>query len=280
MKKDLKGFGFALIRIGLAAAVVALIAVLVMGFRANSSRYTRNIDYKDLDPLMGTGQTLPEGEFGKLTVRWVLGSYAEEKDNIGFWGIPFKSGEYQYYLAIAPDLSLITIRTGDRAEIAQLESLADQFASVSSEKDLNAIPGYQAKGKIGKLRDKEVKDLYEEAWDDIGFGPGSGVTRSDLMIDTGALPDGNVLLYIVLPIVGLVILATSAAVLIRRRKKAAGKAGTAPGEAAEGLGTAPAEAAETSGTMPAEAADGTDPTVPRTASGEDIPEEYRRGTDL
>ena len=64
MKKDLKGFGFALIRIGLAAAAVALIAVLVMGFRANSSRYTRNIDYKDLDPLMGTGQTLPEGEFG------------------------------------------------------------------------------------------------------------------------------------------------------------------------------------------------------------------------
>ena len=87
-------------------------------------------------------------------MRWILGSYASEDKNISVLGIPFKSGEYQYYLAIAPDLSLITIRTGDKEEIAQLEALADQFGSARTQQQADAIPGYEARGRIEKIQEK------------------------------------------------------------------------------------------------------------------------------
>ena len=257
VRNDAKGFAFAAVRIGLVIAAAALIAVLVLNFTSHSGRYTKNIEYTDMDPLLEKGETLPEKEFGKLTVRWILGSYASEDKNISVLGIPFKSGEYQYYLAIAPDLSLITIRTGDKEEIAQLEALADQFGSARTQQQADAIPGYEARGRIEKIQEKELKQYYEETLDEIGFNARSGMKKSDLLIDSAAIPDGNVFLYIVLPIVGLVVLAIIAVALVKHRKQAA-----ASGAALQ-EGSADAAPAE-----------------PGLYGEAEIPEKYREGTDL
>ncbi|MBO4837908.1 MAG: hypothetical protein J5493_00870 [Lachnospiraceae bacterium] len=258
VKNEAKGIGFAVLRIGLVFAAIALIAVLVLGFRSHSSRYTKDVEYTDMDPMMANDETLPEGEFGKVTVRWILGSYASEEKSLSVLGIPFKSGEYQYYLVITPDLSLITIRTSDKDEIAQLEALADQYGSARTQKQVEAIPGYEAKGKIEKIKEKELKQYYDETLDEIGFNARSGMKKSDLLIDSSAIPGRNVLLFVVLPIAGLVILAIVGIALGKRRKQAAAAAQAAvPEGVPQGV-----------------------PAEPGLSPEEEIPEEYRSGIDL
>ncbi len=206
-KNGAKSIGFAVLQIGLVIAAVALIAVLVLHFTSQSGRDTRNAGYTDMDPLLEKGEPLPEKEFGKLTVRWILGSYASEE------------GGYEYYLAIAPDLSLITIRTGDKEEIAQLEALADQYGNAGSQEQVDAIPGYEARGRIEKIQEEELKQYYEETLDEIGFDAISGLKKSDLLIDSSAIPDRNVFLSVVLPVIGLAVLAVLAAVLRKHKKQ-------------------------------------------------------------
>ncbi len=250
MKNEAKGIGFAVLRIGLGIAVAALIAFAVLAYRSHSGRYTQNVEYTDLDALMEKGEALPDQEFGRLTVRWILGNYATENDDISFLGIPFKTGEYRYYLAIAPDLSLITVRTSDKEEIAQLEALADRYWEAATQKELEAIPGYEARGKTDQLKEGKLKTFYDETLDEMGYEPGGRLKKSGLMIDTGAVSDRNAMLFIILPIFGLIVLII-VVIAFRMRRKPTG----APRQ--EG---APAE--------------------PGLSGEAEIPEEYRKGTDL
>lgn len=193
--------------------------VLVAGYSGISSYVSSHSkqlakgDYQDMNALVEAGKDLPANEFGRLSIRWVLGSFATEENSVSSYGAKFSAGKSSYYLAILDDFSTIAVQAADSGEIKRLEAMAADFSNAD---DIYSLAAQDFEGKIERLTNSKLKSIYDEALEKSGISGKDMFTVKYLILNTGAIPGQNILLYAVLPLAAVALLIF---VLVRLRKK-------------------------------------------------------------
>ncbi len=152
-------------------------------------------------------------EYGRLSIRWVLGSFATEENSVSSYGLKFSTGKSSYYLAILDDFSTIAIQAADSGEIKRLEAMAEDFSKAD---DIYSLAAQDFEGKTEKLTNTKLKSIYDEALEKSGISGKDMFTVKYLILNTGAIPGQNILLYVALPLAAVALLIF---VLVRLRKK-------------------------------------------------------------
>ncbi len=162
---------------------------------------------------MEAGKDLPVNEFGKLSIRWVLGSFATEENSLTTYGATFSTGTSSYYVAVLNDLSVIAVQATDKSEIERLDAMTKAFSKAD---DVYSLTGQDFEGKIEKLTNTKLKGFYDDALRTSGIRGKDYFTPKYLILNTSAIPEKNILLYVVLPLAAIVVLIV---VIVRGRKK-------------------------------------------------------------
>ena len=215
MSEKGKGFGQSLLRYVIAIAVFILLGAViafVSSYVSSHGKQFSKADYKDLNPLIESGEELPVGEWGRISIRWVLDVFAEEENSYKTYGISFKAGKSEYYLAVLDDLRAIAIQAADETEIARLNQMSEEFWAVE---DYETLPARDFEGKIEKMTNKQLLGYYDEILTQAGFKDADSLVNIQyLILNTAAIPTRNVLMY-----VGIGALAVIAVIVILRMRK-------------------------------------------------------------
>ena len=154
------------------------------------------------------------GEFVRVEASFVLDAFASENNTIN--GIT--SGEDFYYCIILKNNHAIAVKAASKDDIALLDKATqDSVAYLNDELDyFDDIP---LEGKLVKLTGTELKGYFDEMTEGYGFNDAdSRISPQYYMIDMTAARTGNVLLYIVAPIAGVVLIAVVVVLVLRKRK--------------------------------------------------------------
>ena len=196
MNEKGKGIGKGILRYVIAIAVFIVLGgvfAFVSNYVNSHSKLFAKADYKDLNPLIEAGEDLPVGEWGKLSIRWVVDVFAEEENSYNTYGVKFSMGKSEYYLAVLDDFRAIAIQAADETEIARLEKMSADFWEAE---DIYSLSAQDFEGKIEKLSNQQLKGYYDELAEYVGLDdPDSLVNIQYLILNTAAIPAQNTLLY-------------------------------------------------------------------------------------
>ena len=182
-----------IIAIGVFIALVAGGAAISSYVSSHSKQFSK-ADYEDMNALVASGEDLPTGKLGRLSIRWVLGCFAEEENYQSSYGIKFGSGKSYYYAVILDDMRIIAIQASDETEIQRLEKMTNDYEAAYN---VYSLPSQDFEGRIDKLSNKEVKQYYDEALTAAGYKAyGSGFTIQYVTLNTAAIPTQNTLMYV------------------------------------------------------------------------------------
>ncbi len=190
------------------AAVIALCgalaAVIVFSVIPRSQEIFHG-EYQDMSGLITEGKPLPEGAFGRIPVRLIAGAYVRQTG--------YDIGARSYYLAILPDMTYLTIRTGEKESIKRLNELS---ILNNSDADLwhalaTATGTYEFTGKIQKLP-SSVKGYCDEIVEKWGIAPEK---MRYAYLDADAAPPRN-LAPLVPPALLALLIAAAVTVTIKR----------------------------------------------------------------
>lgn len=213
------GCGTAMLRyiIGIVAAI-AIFYLFSEG--GNLLRQNNNSQRKaeiSLNDYIDQGKEFPEKEYVSLNVRWVIGPYATETTTSTYGsryskgGLTATTGVNYFYYVVLEDMTLMTVKTANNAEVDVLDKMSDWLLDVD---------GYPTNGQTftlqGKLKKMTQSDLLKEYKANLSI---FGLTASDpevryLMLDTTEGREG-MYIGIVIVIAAIVI----ARVIIKRGKK-------------------------------------------------------------
>ena len=229
MNEKGKGIGKGILRYVIAIAVFIVLGgvfAFVSNYVNSHSKQFAKADYKDLNPLIEAGEDLPVGEWGKLSIRWVVDVFAEEENSYNTYGVKFSMGKSEYYLAVLDDFRAIAIQAADETEIARLEQMSADFWEAE---DIYTLSAQDFEGKIEKLSNQQLKGYYDELAEYVGLkDPDSLVNIQYLILNTAAIPAQNTLLYVG----GGVLAVIAVLVVLRMRKKSRQEAAQAEEEQA------------------------------------------------
>ena len=215
-----------IIAIGVFIALVAGGAAISSYVSSHSKQFSK-ADYEDMNALVASGEDLPTGKLGRLSIRWVLGCFAEEENSYTSYGIKFGSGKSYYYVAILDDLRIIAIQASDEAEIRRLEQMTADYAAAD---DVYTLESQDFEGKIEKLSNKDLKKYYDDALSDAGFKSYTDMFSIQyLTLNTAAIPTQNTLMYLGVALAVIV----AAFLFFRARKKKNAQPPEQPDDAAQ-----------------------------------------------
>lgn len=188
-----------------AALSAALAAVIVFSVIPRSQEIFYG-EYQDMSGLIEEGGQLPEGAFGRIPVRLIIGAYGRQTG--------YKNGARSYYLAILPDMSYLTIRADEKESIKRLNELSALYGSKPNiwHSLARVTETYEFAGKIQKLP-SSFMDYYEKTMQEMGVAPAK---MRYVFLDTDAAPPRN-LAPLVFPALLAVLIAAGAAVLIKSK---------------------------------------------------------------
>ena len=204
--------------------VYIVVALVVLGMISGGqgwlhahNRFLRQGDAPSLNDTIARGEDFPMGEFVKLDVKGVLGSYATNTASTESFGASFESGKDHYYAVVLEDMRIMTIIASDKEEMRQLDALSDAVAAYDGDEGVFSdaeFPSYTIVGKLETLTDQEVLTYYNRALESIGIrSDNADITTIALNATSPRLT--NILLYFVAPIAALILVV----VLARRSQK-------------------------------------------------------------
>ncbi len=201
-----------IVAIGLFIALVAGGAAISSYVSSHSKQFSK-ADYQDMNALVAAGEELPTGKLGRLSIRWVLGCFAEEENYQTTYGVKFGSGKSNYYLAILDDMRIIAIQASDETEIQRLEKMTADYEAAD---DVYTLSYQDFEGRIDKLTNKELKQFYDEALTTAGVrSMGNLFSVQYVTLNTAAIPTQNTLLYVGIGVAAIVIVV----LIVRARNK-------------------------------------------------------------
>ena len=200
-------------------AILAAVYFLMTGGFTPIWKFMAQGLYTDLNPLVAAREELPVGEWGRISVRFVVGEFASDAD--ASYGFQFDSDRGHYYIAVLNSFQIIVIKASDEAEHERLQKMCDDpwdYGNLSS-----LTGGQEFAGKIEKLSNWDLKQYYdktlsyiEEELSEQGMANLRKIMNAQyIILDTGAIPPRSILRC-----VGVGVLAIIAGiVMVRMRKK-------------------------------------------------------------
>ena len=205
----------AALEIVLALVVLAVAYSLTTGGFASIEKSMVQGGYKDLNPLVEAGEDLPAGEWGKISIHWVLGGLADEEVTDIFRSYKDNTAQYAYCLVVLDDLRAMAIKTADETELARLDAMSEDFWEAE---DIYTLSAQDFRGRIEKMSDTQLIEIYDETLSFLGYNEADSPIRIQyLILDTSATPARYPLLLA--SIAALAVILVAGLALIRSQNK-------------------------------------------------------------
>lgn len=204
-----------LIRVAIGAVLFFLVTGGINWVNQNNNMQRKADTY--LNDIVSMGGRPEEGDYVRLSTRWVYGPFAEETQTYSYGsrsssgGLTATVNTIQYYYVWLDDGSIMAIKTSNADEIETLDRMSNWFLSVD---------GFPTTGEVlalnGKLKEIKAGDLKGYYADGLSLF-GRDVFSEDvhlLMLDTSA---GREMFYILMA--GAVVIVIVVLVVVSKSKK-------------------------------------------------------------